>query len=51
MIEMATANASEDDERTFEEIILAVYEVPLSSAEPGKDDLEGRFLKWLKTKA
>jgi len=47
MIEMAKSNIADDD-RTFEDIIHEVFERPLSSAEPGKDDLEGRFLKWLK---
>lgn len=47
MMEMAKAN-KDGDERSFEDIILEVFEVPLSSSAPDKTDLEGRFLKWLK---
>ena len=31
----------------FVDALSRVYDVPLSSAQPGKDDLEGRFLRWL----
>ena len=47
MMEMAKAN-KDGDARTFEDLVKLVFEVPLSSSEPGKEDLEGRFLKWLK---
>jgi hypothetical protein len=47
MVEMAKSNIA-DDSRSFEDIIQEVFERPLSSAKPGKEDLEGRFLKWLK---
>ncbi len=32
---------------TIEDTLANVYGTPLSSTEPGKDDLEGRFLAWL----
>lgn len=47
MTEMAKANLTYDDDRSFEDMVLEIYEVPLSSKEPDKTDLEGRFLKWL----
>lgn len=47
LTEMAKANLTYDDERSFEQMVLDIYECPLSKAEPDKDDLEGRFLKWL----
>ena len=34
-------------ELDFPSALQSVYGIPLSSAEPGKDDLEGRFLIWL----
>lgn len=39
--------ASLDSAADLEAAISVVYGKPLSSAEPGKDDLEGRFLAWL----
>ncbi len=36
-----------DSAAELERLIGEVYGKPLSSAEPGKDDLEGRFLAWL----
>ena len=33
---------------TLEETLSEVYGAPLSSAEPGEEDLEGRFLEWLR---
>jgi hypothetical protein len=39
--------AALDSAANLEVAIAKVYGRPLSSAEPGKDDLEGRFLAWL----
>ncbi len=39
--------ASRGDAGDFQEIVESVYEAPLSLAEPGRGDLEGRFLAWL----
>jgi len=36
-----------DSAADLERLVTDVYGKPLSSAEPGKDDLEGRFLAWL----
>ena len=48
MVAMAKANLTYDDQRSFEELIQDIYDVPMSSAEPdAKTDLEGRFIKWL----
>ncbi len=41
------ASLAHGDEVEFEQAVLDFYGVPLSSKEVGKDDLEGRFLKFI----
>jgi len=45
---LMTLLATDEEERDLEELVPEVFDdMPLSSDEPGKGDLEGRFLRWL----